>query len=226
VRAPAFDEDLELNEREDDGLEELNATGRLTLAEIVQAALDAEREENDFDWQTVSKMREPAPEPTEPAPPQPSEPSEPAPEPEQPEPAPPAPQSAPIRGIAIAGRKQTISPDGSSGVLLEERPSTDSCSLQDRRRGLDRLGAGLKLCFGETFDALRPSQNMIGNGSKKRNAPLAAEVIQKLSRHRKRNWRSLVFELCWLAGAGHSHNDGCYTYSKYNFSINCLTLVP
>jgi hypothetical protein len=96
VRAPALDEELELDECEDDGLEELNATGRLTLAEIAQAALDAELEENDFDGQTVSKMREPAPEPTEPAPPQPSEPSEPAPEPEQPEPAPPAPQSAPM----------------------------------------------------------------------------------------------------------------------------------
>lgn len=94
MRAPALDEELELDECEDDGLEELNATGRLTLAEIAQAALDAELEENDFDWQTVSKMREPAPEPTEPAPAQPSEPSEPAPEPEQPEPAPPAPQSA------------------------------------------------------------------------------------------------------------------------------------
>jgi hypothetical protein len=75
-------------------LKKLNATGRLTLAEIAQAALDTELEENDFDWQAALKMREPAPEPTEPAPPQPSEPSEPAPEPEQPEPAPPAPQSA------------------------------------------------------------------------------------------------------------------------------------
>lgn len=96
MRAPALDEELELDEREDDGLEELNATGRLTLAEIAQAALDTELEENDFECQPVSKMREPAPEPTEPAPPQPSEPSEPAPEPEQPEPAPPAPQSAPM----------------------------------------------------------------------------------------------------------------------------------
>ena len=58
--------------------------------------LDGELEKNDFDWQPVWKMREPAPEPTEPAPPQPSEPSEPTPEPEQPEPAPPAPQSAPM----------------------------------------------------------------------------------------------------------------------------------
>jgi hypothetical protein len=90
VRAPALDEGLEVDEREDDGLEEPNATGRLTLAEIAQAALDAELEENDFDWQPVWKMREPAPEPSEPAPPQPSEP---APEPEQPEPAP---QSAPM----------------------------------------------------------------------------------------------------------------------------------
>jgi hypothetical protein len=88
-----------VDEREDDGLEELNATGRLTLAEIAQAALDAELEENDFDWQPVWKMREPAPEPTEPAPPQPSEPSEPAPEPEQPERTPPAPQSAPMEPV-------------------------------------------------------------------------------------------------------------------------------
>jgi hypothetical protein len=63
-------------------------------AAALDEELDAELEENDFDWQPVWKMREPAPEPTEPAPPQPSEPSEPAPEPEQPEPAPPAPQSA------------------------------------------------------------------------------------------------------------------------------------
>jgi hypothetical protein len=95
-----------VDEREGDGLEERNAIGRLTLAEIAQAALDAELEANDFDWQPVSKMREPAPEPTEPAPPQPSEPSEPAPEPEQPEPAPPAPQSAPMEPVMADQRDE------------------------------------------------------------------------------------------------------------------------
>src|ERR1700722_12339246 len=88
MRAPALDHGLEVDEREDDRLKELNATGRLTLAEA-QAALD-------FDWQPVWKMREPSPEPAEPAPPQPSEPLEPEPGPEQPEPEPPAPQSGPM----------------------------------------------------------------------------------------------------------------------------------